>query len=98
MNYYIQHGKTEGRLLTGRVKNSCPIGSVCETERAAQHEALVNIAIPSPFDVSDMARIAHRQMHVDFNKFHEVSPRFLARNKDSKGRKVVPLTLLLEGT
>lgn len=35
MNYYIQHGKTEGRLLTGRVKNSCPIGSVCETERAA---------------------------------------------------------------
>lgn len=35
MNYYIQHGKTEGRLLTGRVKNSCPIGSVCEMERAA---------------------------------------------------------------
>lgn len=33
MNYYIQHGKTEGRLL--RFKNSCPLGSVCETERAA---------------------------------------------------------------
>ena len=33
MNYYIQHGKTEGRLL--RFKNSCLLGSVCETERAA---------------------------------------------------------------